>query len=186
MPPRTPISSISGSMSGSCKSGKEDRQDRAEDRADDELALGADVPGVGEVAERQADRDQDDRRRLDDQLLERPAVGQRLDEVDVERLERIDAVEREDDEAVVTTVSATAISGERSAIARDGCGRRTSSSRMLRLRRRDAVMLVVDAAHQQPDLVGGHRLGRIGRRQPARRRAPRCGRRSRRSRRGPG
>ena len=64
----------------------------------DELALGADVPVVGEVADRQADGDQDERRRLDDELLARPALGQRLDEIDVERRERIDAVEREDDE----------------------------------------------------------------------------------------
>ena len=39
----------------------------------DELAFGADVPDIGEVAERKADRDQHQRRRLDDKFLQRPA-----------------------------------------------------------------------------------------------------------------
>ena len=57
-----PMSSISGSVSGVLPVREEDRQDRAGDGAGGELALGADVPDVGEVAERQADGDQDERR----------------------------------------------------------------------------------------------------------------------------
>ena len=37
--------------------------------------FGADVPVVGQVADRQADRDQDQRRRLDRQLVQRPDLG---------------------------------------------------------------------------------------------------------------
>ncbi len=43
----------------------------AADGADDELALGADIPDIGDVTERQADRDHHQRRRLDGDLLQR-------------------------------------------------------------------------------------------------------------------
>src|SRR3954470_5746527 len=68
-----------------------------------------------------------------------------------------------------TTVRATAISGDRIVISREGSGRRTSSRRMMRLprpmSRMGAIMTMVHAAHQQPDLIRRHRLCREGGRQ---------------------
>ena len=43
----------------------------AADRADDELPLGADVPDIGDVTERKADRDHHQRRRLHGDFLQR-------------------------------------------------------------------------------------------------------------------
>lgn len=58
-------------------------------RADQELAFGADVPGVGEIAQRQADRDHHQRRCLHRDLLQRIAVGERVDEIDAKRRDRV-------------------------------------------------------------------------------------------------
>ena len=63
----------------------DDREPAAAHRADDELAFGADIPDIGEIAERQADRDHHQRRRLHGDFLQREGIGQRLDEIDVER-----------------------------------------------------------------------------------------------------
>src|SRR5688572_21694436 len=59
------------------------------------------------------------------------------------------------------------MSGERTAMAREGWPRRTSSSRMVSLRRHQSVMLVVDATHEESEPIGGHHLRRVERRQPA-------------------
>ena len=61
----------------------------AGDGADQKLSFSADVPGVGEIAERQADGDHHQRRRLYHELLQRIAVGQGIDEVDAKRGNRI-------------------------------------------------------------------------------------------------
>ena len=63
------MSSISGSTSGALPIGNRIGRIEPAMAPSDELAFGADVPDVGEVADRQADRDQDQRRRLDDQLV---------------------------------------------------------------------------------------------------------------------
>ena len=65
--------------------------------AGDELAFGADVPDVGDVAEREPNRDHHKRRRLDGDLLEGERVGQRLDEIDPDRVHRVLAHDREQD-----------------------------------------------------------------------------------------
>jgi hypothetical protein len=49
---------------------KHHRQDRSRHRTDDELAFRTDIPVVGTVTDRQADSDQDQRRRLDRQLMQ--------------------------------------------------------------------------------------------------------------------
>src|SRR5580658_1506838 len=66
-------------------------------RADNELAFGADIPDIGDVTEREPDGDHHQRRRFDDDLLQREAVGQGLDEIDVERPDWILAHDREQD-----------------------------------------------------------------------------------------
>ena len=73
------------------------RKPAAAHRADDELAFGADIPDIGDVAEREPNGDHHQRRRFDDDLLQREAVGQGLDEIDVERADRILAHDREQD-----------------------------------------------------------------------------------------
>src|SRR5688572_21168931 len=66
---------------------------------------------------------------------------------------------------VVTTVSATAMSGDSTAMAVEAWPRRASSSRTIGTALGQSVMLVVDATHQHADAVRRHGLGRIGRRQ---------------------
>ena len=68
---------------------EEQRRPAAEDPAHHVLALGTDVPVVRKVAERQTYADHHQRGRLDDQLLQRPGIDQRRDEIGVHRLERI-------------------------------------------------------------------------------------------------
>ena len=61
------------------------REPAAGDGADQKLSFGADIPDIGEIAERQSDGDHDERRRLHGDLLQRIAVGQGIDEVDAKR-----------------------------------------------------------------------------------------------------
>lgn len=65
------------------------RQGRAGDCAHDELTLCADVPVVGAEADGEPDADQDQRRRLDREFVQRPDLAQRLHEKAVERGYRI-------------------------------------------------------------------------------------------------
>ena len=77
--------------------GEIDRDRRTEQRPDRQLSLGADIPNIGGIANRQPRPDQHQGRRLDDQFLDRPERGYRLNEVDVERLGRVEAEAGEDD-----------------------------------------------------------------------------------------
>lgn len=77
--------------------GKVDRYHAGQQGADNELSFGTDVPDIGGVADGKAGPDEDEGCCLDDQLLARPVLGQRLDEIDIERLEGIEAAQREDD-----------------------------------------------------------------------------------------
>ncbi len=72
------------------------RETAAGNRPDGELSLGADVPDVGAKAERQADSDEDDRRRLHEKLGETIKRADRRDEKLVEPLQRTAPHERED------------------------------------------------------------------------------------------
>ena len=72
MPPAMPSSSMARSVSGDCQAGEVDGNHAAQHGADGELALGADVPDIGPIADRETDADQHQRRRLDDELLDRP------------------------------------------------------------------------------------------------------------------
>ena len=56
----------------------------AEHGADHVLALGADVPEIGAKAIGQADGDERQRRRLDEEFLQRPGIAQGLEHIDVE------------------------------------------------------------------------------------------------------
>ena len=58
----------------------ENRQHGAADRPHSKLTLGADIPVVGAIADRQPHRDQDQGGRLDCQFVQRPDFQQRLDE----------------------------------------------------------------------------------------------------------
>ena len=64
------------------------REPAAENGSHHVLPLGADVPEIGAEAIGQADGDERERRRLDDELLERPRVAQRPADVDLEGGER--------------------------------------------------------------------------------------------------
>ena len=66
-----------------------------EERADDELSFGADVPDVRAKADREAERDQEQRRRLHRQLGERVDALHRLDEEDREAAQRVLAEDEE-------------------------------------------------------------------------------------------
>src|SRR6516225_2038426 len=66
-----------------------DREPASRHRADEELSLGADVPDIGEITEREAERDHHQGGRLHCDLLQRIGVGERVDEVDPERRKRI-------------------------------------------------------------------------------------------------
>ena len=74
---------------------REHRDAAGGDRADDELPFGADVPDVGAKAHRQAERDQQQRRRLDRELGQRVDALHRLDEEDREAAQRVLAEENE-------------------------------------------------------------------------------------------
>jgi hypothetical protein len=102
---------------------------------------------------------------LTTELLTRPALRQRLDEINVEPLKGStpDSAKRT---KVVTTVRATAMSGDSTAILEEGWARRTRSSRM-GLRRSLRGMALVHPAHQQADLLSRQTFGRIDRREPA-------------------
>ena len=73
MPPTIPAAIISGMTQKPCAFGQSEGDARARKRADDVLPLGADVPDLGLIAERQAERDDDERRRLGRDVL--PLVG---------------------------------------------------------------------------------------------------------------
>ncbi len=68
--------------------GKRQREAAGEDRADGELALRADVPHRGAIAERQARPHHDQRRRLDRERGEAAGLHQRRDEEGVDRRAR--------------------------------------------------------------------------------------------------
>jgi hypothetical protein len=87
------------------------REAAGRDPAHDELALGADVPHIGAKTDGQPDRDQHQRRRLQEQLRDRIRILQRIQEEDGEAFERILAERREDDQPAVS-VSPTAITGD--------------------------------------------------------------------------
>jgi hypothetical protein len=76
---------------------EQDRDQRPGDRPDRQLALGADVPDVGHVADGKAGAHQDQRGRLDDELFDRPQGGHRLDKIDMERIQRVETARRKDD-----------------------------------------------------------------------------------------
>ena len=57
------------SVSGDCQAVKQTGIEAAQNGAERELALGADVPDIGPVADGKAGADQHQRRRLDDELL---------------------------------------------------------------------------------------------------------------------
>ena len=67
------------------------------DGTDQELSFSADVPGVSEIAEREADRDHHQRRCLDRDFLQRIAVDEGIDEVDAERGNRVLTEDRKQD-----------------------------------------------------------------------------------------
>ena len=48
---------------------------------------------LARIADGESGADEHQRRRLDDELLERPERGQRLDEIDIEPVQRIDAAQ---------------------------------------------------------------------------------------------
>ena len=79
--------------------GKHDRHHAAENGAHGQLAFGADVPHIGEITHGKAGADQHQRRCLHQKLLDRPLRRERLDEIDIERIERIEAAQRKDDGA---------------------------------------------------------------------------------------
>ncbi len=69
----------------------------AGDGADQKLSFGSDVPDVGEITERQTDRDHHQRCRLHRNFLQRITVGQGIDEIDAKRGDRILAENRKQD-----------------------------------------------------------------------------------------
>ena len=73
------------------------REPATGDGPDQELSFGPDIPGVGEITQRQADRDHHQRARLHGDFLQRISVGQGIDEVDDERRNRILAKDDEQD-----------------------------------------------------------------------------------------
>ena len=84
---------------GRCDVRRQDRNGAARDSARRELALGADVPEVRPEADRETGADQHQRGGLHDELLDRPQGRHRLDEVDVERMQRIEPARGENDAA---------------------------------------------------------------------------------------
>src|SRR5499426_1552212 len=76
-----------------------DRDAGREDPTEVHLPLGADVPDVGAEPDREPERDQAERRGLEEELAHAVRVADRVDEVDPERAHRILAERREDREA---------------------------------------------------------------------------------------
>ena len=79
--------------------GESERDARARQRADDVLALGADVPDLGLIAERQAERDDDERRRLGCDVLPFVRGDYGRDEGLIDRARPIEADQLKDDRA---------------------------------------------------------------------------------------
>ena len=86
---------------------KEHRDCAADDGAGGELALGPDVPDIGQIGDRQTGADQGKGCCFDGELLKLPEIVvlpgpeifDRVEEIDAQRLERIETLQREDDGA---------------------------------------------------------------------------------------
>src|SRR5215831_6160999 len=76
-----------------------DRDAGREDAAEVHLPLGADVPDVGAEPDRESERDQAERRGLEEQLAHAVRVADRIHEIDAERAHRILTERGEDREA---------------------------------------------------------------------------------------
>ena len=131
----------------------------AGEAADHVLALGADVPDIGAEADREADRDDDQRRRLDAEVLPLAGVDQRLEEDLADRAEAVVAEQREDERADDHGQEHRDQRGQVDH-RRAGSLRFSSSMSMAGLRVEvgggdvgAVVGLAVDAAHQQADLL---------------------------------
>ena len=108
-----PAMHISGSSQQPVGRIERQRDAAAGERADGVLALGADVPDVGAEADDEADRDQDQRRGLDQQLGEPAQRSSAADEDQPQRLERRSCRGSRTARAPASMVSTTASSGVR-------------------------------------------------------------------------
>ena len=153
------------------------------DRADDELAFGADVPDVGAKADREAERDQQQRRRLHRQLGQRVGALHRLDEEHLQPAQRVLAEQQRTARCRSRTVIAEREQRRRDRHRRDGCGRASSRS----MRRPPAPCAARPTGRSSTRRSARPSASRVGdaRRDAARARSRPGGRRSRTARRAP-
>ena len=192
MPPSAPASTIAGSTQRRLAAVRTRSATPPPQIApSDELALGADVPDVGAVADREPDADQHQRRRLEQQFADavevaRPAVTKNAWNAASGFVpERREQHEADDARSAPPRSAATA-----SAIRRDGCGARAQAGAASRA----SASPPARASPAAPGATRRSSAGRSPRRwcrasacaataAPAR--SPRCGRRSRTARRAP-